>query len=83
MAVDDVSLEIGAGEFVSLLGPSGSGKTTTLMMVAGFQEVTSGSIIVGDREISRLPPFKRDIGVVFQHYALFPHIRVADNVGFP
>ena len=83
VAVDDISLEIAAGEFVSLLGPSGSGKTTTLMMVAGFQEVTSGSIIVGDREISRLPPFKRDIGVVFQHYALFPHMRVAENVGFP
>jgi spermidine/putrescine ABC transporter ATP-binding subunit len=83
VAVDDVSLEIGAGEFVTLLGPSGSGKTTTLMMVAGFQDVTSGSILVGDREISRLPPFKRDIGVVFQHYALFPHMRVADNVSFP
>jgi putative spermidine/putrescine transport system ATP-binding protein len=82
VAVDDISLEIAAGEFVSLLGPSGSGKTTTLMMVAGFQDVTSGSITVGDREISQLPPFKRDIGVVFQHYALFPHMRVAENVGF-
>ena len=83
VAVDDISLEIAAGEFVSLLGPSGSGKTTTLMMVAGFQEATSGSIIVGDREMTGLPPFKRNIGVVFQHYALFPHMRVAENVGFP
>jgi len=83
VAVDDVSLDIRAGEFVTLLGPSGSGKTTTLMMLAGFQEVTDGTITVGDREISRLPPNKRDIGVVFQHYALFPHMRVAENVGFP
>jgi putative spermidine/putrescine transport system ATP-binding protein len=83
VAVADLSLDIEAGEFVSLLGPSGSGKTTTLMMVAGFQEVTAGAITVGEREISRLPPYKRDIGVVFQHYALFPHMRVAENVGFP
>lgn len=83
LAVDDIDLEVAAGEFVTLLGPSGSGKTTTLMMVAGFQEVTAGTITVGDREISRLPPYKRDIGVVFQHYALFPHMRVEDNVGFP
>ena len=83
VAVDDISLDIAAGEFVSLLGPSGSGKTTTLMMVAGFQDVTAGAITVGDREISRLPPHQRDIGVVFQHYALFPHMRVAENVGFP
>ena len=83
VAVDDISLDIAAGEFVSLLGPSGSGKTTTLMMVAGFQDVTAGAITVGDREISRLPPHKRDIGVVFQHYALFPHMRVAENIGFP
>ena len=83
IAVDDISLDIHAGEFVTLLGPSGSGKTTTLMMLAGFQEVTDGTITVGDREISRLPPNKRDIGVVFQHYALFPHMRVDENVGFP
>ncbi len=83
VAVDDISLDIAAGEFVSLLGPSGSGKTTTLMMVAGFQDVTAGAITVGDREISRLPPHQRDIGVVFQHYALFPHMRVAENIGFP
>lgn len=83
IAVDDISLDVHAGEFVTLLGPSGSGKTTTLMMLAGFQEVTDGTITVGDREISRLPPNKRDIGVVFQHYALFPHMRVDENVGFP
>jgi spermidine/putrescine ABC transporter ATP-binding subunit len=83
VAVDDISLDVEGGEFVSLLGPSGSGKTTTLMMVAGFQEVTAGEIHVGEREISRLPPHKRDIGVVFQHYALFPHMRIAENVGFP
>lgn len=83
LAVDDIDLDIAAGEFVSLLGPSGSGKTTTLMMIAGFQEVTAGEIFVGDREISRLPPHRRDVGVVFQHYALFPHMRVWENVGFP
>jgi spermidine/putrescine ABC transporter ATP-binding subunit len=83
IAVDGIDLEIGAGEFVTLLGPSGSGKTTTLMMIAGFQEATDGSILVGDRDITDLPPNHRDIGVVFQHYALFPHMRVAENVAFP
>lgn len=83
VAVDDITLHIAAGEFVSLLGPSGSGKTTTLMMIAGFQEVTAGTITVGNREISRLPPHKRNIGVVFQQYALFPHMRVAENIAFP
>ncbi|WP_116995521.1 ABC transporter ATP-binding protein [Desertimonas flava] len=83
VAVDGIDLDVAAGEFVTLLGPSGSGKTTTLMMLAGFQEVTSGEITVGDRAISRLPPNQRDIGVVFQHYALFPHMRVAENVAFP
>ena len=83
VAVDSIDLAIEAGEFLTLLGPSGSGKTTTLMMVAGFQEVTSGVVMVGDRDITDLPPHKRDVGVVFQHYALFPHMRSADNVAFP
>ncbi|WP_028003713.1 ABC transporter ATP-binding protein [Sinorhizobium meliloti] len=83
MAADDVSLDIKAGEFVSFLGPSGSGKTTTLMMIAGFQHPTSGEIRLGERAIDNLPPHKRNIGMVFQNYALFPHMTVADNVGFP
>ncbi len=82
-AADDINLEIAAGEFVSLLGPSGSGKTTTLMMIAGFQKPTSGEIMLGDRKIDRVPPHRRNIGMVFQNYALFPHMTVDDNVGFP
>lgn len=83
MAADDVSLDIAAGEFVSFLGPSGSGKTTTLMMIAGFQHPTSGEIRLGERAIDNLPPHKRNIGMVFQNYALFPHMTIADNVAFP
>jgi putative spermidine/putrescine transport system ATP-binding protein len=83
MAADNVSLDIKAGEFVSFLGPSGSGKTTTLMMIAGFQHPTSGEIRLGDRAIDNLPPHKRNIGMVFQNYALFPHMTVAHNVAFP
>ncbi|MEK1948575.1 MAG: ABC transporter ATP-binding protein [Ensifer adhaerens] len=83
MAADDVSLDIKAGEFVSFLGPSGSGKTTTLMMIAGFQHPTSGEIRLGERAIDKLPPHKRNIGMVFQNYALFPHMTIADNVAFP
>ncbi|WP_395670591.1 ABC transporter ATP-binding protein [Phenylobacterium sp.] len=82
MAAADVDLDIPAGEFVSLLGPSGSGKTTTLMMIAGFQKPTSGQIVLGERQIDRVPPHRRNIGMVFQNYALFPHMTVADNVGF-
>jgi spermidine/putrescine ABC transporter ATP-binding subunit len=82
-AVAGIDLEIRAGEFVTLLGPSGSGKTTTLMLIAGFQTPTSGEIWLRDREISQLAPNKRGIGMVFQHYALFPHLRVADNVAYP
>jgi len=81
-AVDNVSLQIEPGEFVSFLGPSGSGKTTTLMMIAGFQQPTSGDIRIGGRAIDQVPPHARNIGVVFQNYALFPHMSVADNVGF-
>lgn len=83
VAVDGIDLALDPGEFVTLLGPSGSGKTTTLMMMAGFQEATEGLVLVGERDITDLPPHKRDIGVVFQAYALFPHMRVADNVAFP
>ena len=82
-AVRDVSLEIARGEFVALLGPSGSGKTTTLMMIAGFEEPTSGDILVDGKSIVGMPPNRRDIGVVFQNYALFPKMNVAENIGFP
>jgi spermidine/putrescine ABC transporter ATP-binding subunit len=82
LAVDDVSLEIEAGRFVTLLGPSGSGKTTLLMMVAGFAQPTSGQIFAGTRNITNVPPEKREFGMVFQGYALFPNMTVAENVGF-
>ncbi len=81
--VDNLDLSIGKGEFVSMLGPSGSGKTTLLMMLAGFENPTSGAISVGGRRVDDLPPHKRNMGVVFQNYALFPHMSVADNVAFP
>jgi putative spermidine/putrescine transport system ATP-binding protein len=82
-AVDDVSLTIRPGEFMTLLGPSGSGKTTTLNMIAGFVEPTTGRILVDGKNVAKLPPHKRDIGMVFQHYALFPHMSAAQNVAFP
>ena len=82
-AVDHVTLEIRAGEFLSLLGPSGSGKTTILMTIAGFERATAGRIHIGDRRVDRIPPHHRGIGMVFQRYALFPHMSVADNVAFP
>ncbi|MCC7283354.1 MAG: ABC transporter ATP-binding protein [Acetobacteraceae bacterium] len=82
-AVASVSLDIAAGEFVSLLGASGSGKTTTLMMVAGFTRPDRGEVLLDGAPITRLPPEKRGIGVVFQNYALFPHMNVMRNVGFP
>ncbi len=81
--VDHLDLDVVRGEFLTLLGPSGSGKTTTLMMLAGFEAPTAGEILLEGRSISRLPPHKRQIGMVFQHYALFPHMTVAENVGFP
>jgi spermidine/putrescine transport system ATP-binding protein len=81
-AVDDVSLEIGSGEFFSLLGPSGCGKTTTLRMIAGFEQPTAGRITLEGRDVSRVPPYKRNVNTVFQHYALFPHMSVFDNVAF-
>ncbi|WP_046263592.1 ABC transporter ATP-binding protein [Streptomyces sp. WM6386] len=82
-AVDEVSMEIAAGEFVTFLGSSGSGKTTTLMMIAGFCEPDSGSIVVGGRDVTRLAPQKRGLGFVFQQYLLFPHMTVWENVAFP
>jgi putative spermidine/putrescine transport system ATP-binding protein len=83
VAVDDLSIDIPPGEFFTLLGPSGSGKTTTLMMLAGFTAPTSGRIVVDGVDIARTPADKRDIGVVFQDYALFPHMTVRDNLAFP
>ena len=82
-AVDDLSLAIEPNEFMTLLGPSGSGKTTTLMMIAGFEIPTGGEIYIDSRPILGLPPHRRNIGMVFQNYALFPHMTVAENIGFP
>jgi putative spermidine/putrescine transport system ATP-binding protein len=81
-AVDGVSLDILEGEFFSMLGPSGSGKTTCLRMIAGFEQPTSGTIRLDGRDVSTLPPFARDVNTVFQDYALFPHMTVAENVGY-
>ena len=82
-AVHPLDLEVGAGEFIAFLGPSGSGKTTTLMMLAGFETPSKGRIFVGDRDITAMPPAKRNIGMVFQSYALFPHMTVEQNIAFP
>jgi putative spermidine/putrescine transport system ATP-binding protein len=81
-AVDAVSLSIGEGEFVSLLGPSGCGKSTTLRLIAGFEKADSGRILFDGRDVAPLPPERRDIGMVFQSYALFPHMTVAQNLAF-
>jgi putative spermidine/putrescine transport system ATP-binding protein len=83
VAVDSVDLEIAAGEFITLLGPSGSGKTTTLNMIAGFVTPTSGRINIDGAVVNDIPPHKRNIGMVFQQYALFPHMTVAQNVAYP
>ena len=82
-AVTDLELEVRKGEFLTLLGPSGSGKTTTLMMLAGFEAPTRGDILLDGRSLAGRPPHKRNMGVVFQNYALFPHLSVAENLAFP
>lgn len=82
-AVQDVNLDIQRGEFITFLGPSGSGKTTTLMMVAGFELPSQGRITLDGQDLTRAKPYARNIGMVFQNYALFPHMTVAENVGFP
>ena len=82
VAVDDLSLDVSRGELVCLLGPSGCGKTTTLRMVAGFVTPTAGDVLIEGRSVAHLPAYRRDTGMVFQHYALFPHLTVAENVGF-
>jgi putative spermidine/putrescine transport system ATP-binding protein len=81
--VDNLDLDVARGEFLTLLGPSGSGKTTTLMMLAGFEAPTAGEILLDGKPLSHKPPHQRDIGMVFQNYALFPHMTVAENIGFP
>ncbi|MDP3336871.1 MAG: ABC transporter ATP-binding protein, partial [Rhodoferax sp.] len=83
LVVRDLNLDIQSGEFLSLLGPSGSGKTTTLMMLAGFESPTSGEIFLAGKSITKTPPHKRNFGMVFQNYALFPHMSIADNVAYP
>jgi putative spermidine/putrescine transport system ATP-binding protein len=83
VAVDNVDLHIKSGEFLTLQGPSGSGTTPTLMMIAGFVLPTSGDILVNVDSVILKPPYKRDIGMVFQNYALLPHMTVADTIAFP
>lgn len=83
LVVKDLNLDIAKGEFVTMLGPSGSGKTTCLMMLAGFETATHGDILLGGKPINNIPPHKRGIGMVFQNYALFPHMTVAENLAFP
>ena len=83
LVVKNLNLDIAKGEFVTMLGPSGSGKTTTLMMLAGFETPTNGEIFLQDKPISKIPPYEREIGMVFQNYALFPHMSVQENLAFP
>ncbi len=83
LVVRNLNLDITKGEFVTMLGPSGSGKTTTLMMLAGFETPTNGEIFLQNKPISKIPPYDREIGMVFQNYALFPHMTVQENLSFP
>ena len=80
VAVDEIDLEIAHGEFFTLLGPSGSGKTTTLRLIAGFERPDAGRVRLAGRDVTDLPPYERDVNTVFQDYALFPHMKVAENV---
>jgi len=82
-AVNDVNLHIEEGEFVVLLGPSGCGKTTTMRLVAGLEEITSGEIKIGDQVVNEIDPRKRDVSMVFQNYSLFPHMSVRNNIAYP
>src|SRR3954452_18473365 len=82
-AVDALDLTIGDGEFMVLVGPSGSGKTTALRMLAGLEEVDAGAIYIGDRDVTDVAPKSRDVAMVFQNYALYPYLTVADNIAFP
>ena len=81
-AVRDLTLQVERGIFYSLLGPSGCGKTTTLRLIAGFEQPTSGQILIGAIDVAGLPPYRRDVNTVFQSYALFPHMSVADNIAY-
>ena len=83
VAVADVSFSVASGQVLALVGDSGSGKTTTLMMLAGFESPTSGDILLGGKQITGTPPHKRNFGMVFQNYALFPHLTVGENVAYP
>ncbi len=83
LVIKNLNLEIAKGEFLTMLGPSGSGKTTTLMMLAGFETPTHGEIYLGEQPIGNIPPHKRNIGMVFQNYALFPHMTVSENLSYP
>lgn len=83
LVVKDFNLNVAEGEFLTLLGPSGSGKTTVLMMMAGFESVTSGDILLDGKPVTRTAPYKRNIGMVFQNYALFPHMSIAENLAYP
>jgi spermidine/putrescine transport system ATP-binding protein len=82
VAVDEVSLAVERGSFFSFLGPSGCGKTTSLRLIAGFEQATAGDVMIGGQSMSGVPPYRRPVNMVFQHYALFPHLTVADNVGY-
>src|SRR6201999_4511735 len=82
VAVDSLDLEIASGEFFSIIGPSGCGKTTTLRMIAGFEDPTSGTIEVGGRDVTGVRPYRRPVNTVFQSYALFPHLDVYENIAF-
>ncbi|HEY2789685.1 MAG TPA: ATP-binding cassette domain-containing protein, partial [Gaiellales bacterium] len=82
VAVNAVNLRVHKGEFLSLLGPSGCGKTTSLRMIAGFEQPDEGELLIGGRDVSGVPPYKRDVNTVFQQYALFPHMSILDNVSY-